>query len=194
MRIFSAEDIDRFSTSLADRCTRRGDARRLHRAASAIITRSSAPARSRRSSFSMPAWTESAPGPALSRGAKIVNVFPAIRPAASRPSSAPTCCNRADRRDAGGVDGTRLTTGAPPPPLRLRRGISRDGRERLLVVGAGALAPYLARAHASQRSYKAIAVWNRRTRARPPRRAVAGGGTARDLPAKTSKTRSPRPT
>jgi ornithine cyclodeaminase len=42
------------------------------------------------------------------------------------------------------------------------RYLARAGARRLLIVGAGQLAPFLARAHASVRPIKRIAVWNHR--------------------------------
>jgi len=41
------------------------------------------------------------------------------------------------------------------------RYLSRPDASRLAVIGAGALAPYLARAHASVRPIRSIAIWNR---------------------------------
>ena len=41
------------------------------------------------------------------------------------------------------------------------RYLSRSDSERLLMVGAGGLAPYLIRAHASVRPIKSVAIWNR---------------------------------
>lgn len=41
------------------------------------------------------------------------------------------------------------------------RYLAREDASRLAVIGAGALAPYLARAHASVRPIRSIAIWNR---------------------------------
>jgi len=41
------------------------------------------------------------------------------------------------------------------------RFLARENAENLLMVGAGALAPYLVRAHASVRPIRNIAIWNR---------------------------------
>ena len=56
---------------------------------------------------------------------------------------------------------------ASPPGARLAasalasRYLSRPDASRLLMVGAGALAPFLVRAHASVRPIREVAIWNR---------------------------------
>ncbi len=50
---------------------------------------------------------------------------------------------------------------APRAPALAARHLARADAKSLLVVGAGALAPYLARAHASVRPLSAVTVWNR---------------------------------
>ena len=65
------------------------------------------------------------------------------------------------------IDGTRLTHWRTAAASALAaRHLARADAKRLLIVGAGALAPFLARAHASVRRYETIAVWNHRPRAR----------------------------
>jgi ornithine cyclodeaminase len=61
------------------------------------------------------------------------------------------------------LDGTRLTHWRTAAASALAaRLLARADTERLLVVGAGARAPFLVRAHASVRRYRSIAVWNHR--------------------------------
>ena len=62
------------------------------------------------------------------------------------------------------LDGTRLTLWRTAAASALAaRYLARADAKRLLIVGAGQLAPYLARAHASVRPIETIAVWNHRT-------------------------------
>ena len=112
----------------------------------------------------MPAWT--VPGGAAGHylGTKIVNVYPGNSarglPAVlglyvlqSGVSGAPLAT----------IDGTRLTQWRTAAASALAaRYLARADAKRLLLVGAGALAPFLARAHASQRPIETIAVWNHR--------------------------------
>ena len=61
------------------------------------------------------------------------------------------------------LDGTRLTLWRTAAASALAaRHLARRDAKNLLLVGAGALAPFLARAHASQRPIENIAVWNHR--------------------------------
>ncbi|MCT8989983.1 ornithine cyclodeaminase family protein [Chelativorans sp. SCAU2101] len=60
------------------------------------------------------------------------------------------------------IDGQRLTLWRTACASALAASyLAREDAERLLVVGAGALAPHLARAHASQRPIREIKIWNR---------------------------------
>ena len=61
------------------------------------------------------------------------------------------------------LDGTRLTHWRTAAVSALGADIlARPDASRLLIVGAGALAPFLARAHASVRPPSHVAVWNHR--------------------------------
>ncbi len=182
MRVFSAEDIDRSLDfpSLVDALSEamRGGffaaARHLHE----IERAGEKPA----IQLLMPAWTESASRAGLYLGAKIVNVFPG-NSARDLPTVMGTYVLQSGRTGAtlAALDGTRLTHWRTAAASALAaRHLARADAERLLVVGAGALAPYLARAHASQRSYKAIAVWNR---THESARRVAEALQAQGLPA-----------
>ncbi len=137
----------------------------------------------------MPAWTDSASRAGLYLGAKIVNVFPG-NAARGLPAVTGLYVLQSGRtgETLATLDGTRLTHWRTAAASALAsKHLARRDAERLLVVGAGALAPYLARAHASQRALKAIAVWNHRLEgARRVAEALAGEGlparAAEDLP------------
>lgn len=60
------------------------------------------------------------------------------------------------------IDGPRLTQWRTACASALAATyLAREDASRLLVVGAGALAPFLARAHAAVRPIESVAVWNR---------------------------------
>ena len=131
----------------------------------------------------MPAWTDSASRVGLYLGAKIVNVFPgnAVRRLPAVTGLYVLQSGRTGETLAT-FDGTRLTHWRTAAASALAaKHLARQDAERLLVVGAGALAPCLARAHASQRAYKAIAVWNHRPEGA---RRVAETLAAEGLPAR----------
>ncbi len=112
----------------------------------------------------MPAWTADAPGADQYLGTKIVNVFPDNRsqglPAVlglyvlqSGQTGAPLAI----------LDGTRLTHWRTAAASALAaRYLARTDARRLVMVGAGALAPFLVRAHASVRPIAHVSVWNHR--------------------------------
>ena len=111
----------------------------------------------------MPAWTQSGASRSY-LGTKLVSVFPA-NGARHLPSiygtyvlmdgetGAPLCC----------MDGARLTLWRTAAASALAaRSLAPEGAKTLLMVGAGALAPFLIRAHCAVRSYTEIAIWNHR--------------------------------
>ena len=60
------------------------------------------------------------------------------------------------------IDGQRLTQWRTACASALAASyLAREDASRLLIVGAGALAPFLARAHASVRPIREIRIWNR---------------------------------
>jgi ornithine cyclodeaminase/alanine dehydrogenase-like protein (mu-crystallin family) len=186
MRVFSAEDIDGALDfrSLVDALSEamRGGFIAPDRHHHEIERAGESPA----VQLLMPAWTESASKAGLYLGAKIVNVFPG-NSARGLPAVMGTYVLQSGRTGAAlaALDGTRLTHWRTAAASALAaRHLARPDAERLLIVGAGALAPYLARAHASQRSYKAITVWNRGFEGA---RRVAGALQARGLPALASE-------
>jgi ornithine cyclodeaminase len=61
------------------------------------------------------------------------------------------------------LDGTRLTQWRTAAASALAaRFLARAEASKLLIVGAGALAPFLLRAHASQRPIDSVEIWNHR--------------------------------
>ncbi len=106
----------------------------------------------------MPAWGEGL------LGVKIVNVFPGngARGLAAVQGVYVLQSGRTGETLAV-IDGTRLTLWrtAAASALAARR-LARADARRLTLVGAGALAPFLARAHASVRPIREIVVWNHR--------------------------------
>lgn len=60
------------------------------------------------------------------------------------------------------IDGPRLTLWRTAAASALATSyLAREDADKLLVIGAGALAPFLARAHASIRPIREIRIWNR---------------------------------
>ncbi len=186
MRIFSAEDVDAALDfpALIDELKEamRGGFVAPHRHHHAI-ERAGEPTATQ---LLMPAWTESASRAGLYLGAKIVNVFPG-NSARGLPtvSGAYVLQSGSTGETLAVIDGTRLTLWrtAAASALAADR-LARSDASRLLVVGAGALAPYLVRAHASVRPPTSITVWNRRPEGA---RRLAGALAAAGLPARASE-------
>ncbi len=111
----------------------------------------------------MPAGTPSA-GAGDFLGVKIVNVFPGnFSRGLPAVSGLYVLQSGVTGAPLATMDGTRLTLWRTAAASALAaRYLARPDAKRLLVVGAGALAPFLARAHASQRRIETIAVWNHR--------------------------------
>jgi len=112
----------------------------------------------------MPAWTGAAPGKGAFLGTKIVNVFPG-NGALGLASVLGTYLLMSGETGAplAALDGTRLTHWRTAAASALAaRFLARADATSLTLVGAGALAPFLARAHASQRPIKTVTVWNHR--------------------------------
>src|SRR5918997_1700637 len=111
----------------------------------------------------MPAWT----GPATPDGyvgVKIVSVFP-DNGAKNLPSVLGTYLLM--KGDTGeplaALDGTRLTVWRTAAASALAaRSLAREDAGRMAMVGAGALAPFLIRAHLSQRPIREVSLWNHR--------------------------------
>jgi ornithine cyclodeaminase/alanine dehydrogenase-like protein (mu-crystallin family) len=112
----------------------------------------------------MTAWTSDAPGADAFLGTKIVNVFgenvrlnlPSVLAAyllQSGHTGAPLAI----------MDGARLTLWRTAAASALAaRFLARTDASHLLMVGAGALAPFMIKAHASGRPITRVTIWNRR--------------------------------
>jgi ornithine cyclodeaminase len=110
----------------------------------------------------MPAWTDAAVASG-SIGVKIVTVFPE-NGAMGLPSVSGTylLMDGQTGEPKAALDGTRLTLWRTAATSALAaRYLAREDARRMVMVGAGALAPFLIRAHASQRPIGEILLWNR---------------------------------
>jgi ornithine cyclodeaminase len=111
----------------------------------------------------MPAWT----GPKTENGylgVKIVSVFP-DNGAKNLPSVLGTylLMDGATGEPRAALDGTRLTVWRTAAASALAaRHLAREDASRMVMVGAGALAPFLIRAHLSQRPIREVGLWNHR--------------------------------
>ncbi|MHB2167276.1 bifunctional Delta(1)-pyrroline-2-carboxylate/Delta(1)-piperideine-2-carboxylate reductase [Alsobacter sp. R-9] len=111
----------------------------------------------------MPAWTGASVSPAYV-GTKIVSIY---RENASR--GLPSVMGSYLLNDGASgaplavMDGSRLTVWRTAAASALAaRFLSRPDSSRMVMVGAGALAPFLIRAHAAERPLTDIALWNHR--------------------------------
>lgn len=135
----------------------------------------------------MPAWEAHEPGSAFAgrcMGVKVVTVFP-DNDTRGKPAVLGTylLLSAETGETLAVMDATRLTAWRTAAASALAsRHLSRPDAERLLMVGAGALAPFLVRAHASVRPIREVAIWNRsRARAQALLAALAQGGIAATL-------------
>ncbi len=114
----------------------------------------------------MPAWEARAPGsPFAGRymGLKSVTVYPDNAARGAPAVLGSYLLMSAETGETLAVmDATRLTAWRTAAASALAsRYLSRPDAARLLMVGAGALAPFLVRAHASVRPLREVRVWNR---------------------------------
>ena len=164
MRVFSAADIDRTLDfpALVDELAEamRGGFIAPHRHHHAV-QRAGEPVATH---LLMPAWTESASRAGLYLGVKLVNVFPGnSRRGLPAVNGLYVLQSGRTGETLAAIDGTRLTHWRTASASALAaRHLARPDAKRLLIVGTGALAPFMARAHASVRRYERIAVWNHR--------------------------------
>lgn len=112
----------------------------------------------------MPAWSSAAPGPGTFIGTKIVNVFPGNGNRGLPSVLGTYLLQSGDTGEMLAVmDGTRLTHWRTAAASALAAShLARAEARHLLIVGAGALAPFLVRAHASVRHIRKVTLWNHR--------------------------------
>lgn len=113
----------------------------------------------------MPAWTSSAPGSSAAgrfAGVKSVTVFPdAGRTGKPAVQGVYLLFDTASGAPLALIDAPALTAWRTAAASALAaRHLARADASRLLMVGAGTLAAYLVRAHASVRPIKDVAIWN----------------------------------
>jgi ornithine cyclodeaminase len=123
----------------------------------------------------MPAWTGSPDRDGFA-GVKVVSVFP-DNSSRGIPSVQGTYLLLDGRTGTplAALDGTRLTLWRTAAASALAaRYLARPDAARMTMVGAGALSPFLIRAHASQRPISEVRLWNHR-----PERAEALAATLR---------------
>jgi ornithine cyclodeaminase/alanine dehydrogenase-like protein (mu-crystallin family) len=128
----------------------------------------------------MPAWTGAA-AHAPFVGVKIVSVYP-DNGAKGLPSIMGSYLLMDGETGAplAILDGARLTLWRTAAASALAsRHLSRSDARRLVMVGAGALAPFLIRAHMAMRPIEAVALWNHRI---DRARTLAGRLAAEGLP------------
>ncbi|HEY1942154.1 MAG TPA: ornithine cyclodeaminase family protein [Roseiarcus sp.] len=112
----------------------------------------------------MPAWTAPGGDAGDFLGTKIVNVYPG-NSARGLPAVLGLYALQSGLSGAplATIEGTRLTLWRTAAASALAaRYLAPTEAKRLLLVGAGSLAPFLARAHRSQRPIETVAVWNHR--------------------------------
>jgi ornithine cyclodeaminase len=109
----------------------------------------------------MPAWTP--PGEGAFVGTKLVSVYPG-NGARGLPSiyGSYVLCNGETGAPLAILDGTMLTAWRTACASALAsRYLSRKDASQMVMVGAGALAPHLIRAHAAIRPIRHVTLWNR---------------------------------
>ena len=120
----------------------------------------------------MPAWTSGVSGNAYA-GVKIASVYPA-NAARGLPSVSASyiLMDGASGLPLALIDGSALTLWRTAAASALAASyLARAEATRLVMVGAGALAPFLIAAHASVRPLEGVSIWNR-TRSRAERLAA----------------------
>lgn len=128
----------------------------------------------------MPAWTGAA-APVPFAGVKVVTVYPdnAQRGLASVLGTY-LLLDGATGQPLAALDGTRLTLWRTAAASALAAGyLARPDSTTLVMAGAGALAPFLIRAHLSQRPIRRVLLWNHR---HEKASALAAGLAAEGLP------------
>lgn len=115
----------------------------------------------------MPAIAASAPGASTAgryMGVKSVSVFPDNGTRFNKPGVFGTylLASAETGEPIAVLDATRLTVWRTAAASALAaRYLARSDTHRMLMIGAGALAPYFIRAHASVRPIREVLIWNR---------------------------------
>lgn len=115
----------------------------------------------------MPAWTAAAQGSEAAgpyAGVKLVTVFPdnGVRSGLPAIDGIYLLFSTETGAPLALIDAPRLTTWRTAAASALAaRMLARPDAEKLVMVGAGALAPFLIRAHASVRPIRDVMIWNR---------------------------------
>ncbi len=157
-----------------------------HRGPTPLVDRSelhAAEGEARATFLNLPAWQ-----PGLAMGTKVVTVMPAnaaAQPALPTVQAAYVLCDGQSGTPVAVLDGTAMTYRKTAADSALgARFLARTDARVLLMVGAGALAPYLIAAHRAVRpSIDDVVVWNR-NHSRAERLARdCGGRAAGDLEA-----------
>ncbi len=132
--------------------------------------------------FNLPAWQ-----PGIAMGTKIVTVFPSNPDNGSLPAvqAVYALFDGRDGRPLLMIDGTALTYRKTAADSALgSKLLSRADAETLMIVGAGALAPFLVEAHRAVRpTIREVLVWNRRPEKAETLARAVGGIAATDLEA-----------
>lgn len=124
----------------------------------------------------MPAWTKEKDGAFL--GTKTVTVFPGNLAKGTGSVAGTYLLMSGDTGEPlVTIDGHRLTLWRTAAASALAATyLARDDATHLALIGAGALAPYLARAHAAVRPIERVSIWNRSA----PRAVALGQQLSRD--------------
>lgn len=111
----------------------------------------------------MPAWTKEKNGAFL--GSKTVTVFPGnLAKGLGSVAGTYLLMSGDTGKPLVTIDGHRLTLWRTAAASALAANyLAREDASHLVLMGAGALAPYLARAHAAVRPIKRVSIWNRST-------------------------------
>lgn len=163
MRIVAADEIDRILTFPAMvealRAAFVAGFHAPHRHHHEIARAGASPA----TALLMPAWTDGAPGDGAFLGVKIVSVFP-DNGARGLPAIQGVYLlqDGATGEALAVMDGKRLTAWRTACASALAaRSLARRDAAHLAMIGAGAVAPFLARAHAAVRPIRKVTIWNR---------------------------------
>jgi len=125
----------------------------------------------------MPAWSAPAVGKAGHVGVKVITVYPENRERGGETVQGAYLLFAAeDGMPLATMDGPALTLWRTAAASALAAGyLARPDAERLVMIGAGALAPHMVLAHASVRPIRNLTLWNRtRERAEALAQRLAG--------------------